>query len=58
MIPINITEDGVCTSRDGLSNRRKPVLRDPPRLSTIGTPTENIKVALDLLTTFRTPSYF
>ena len=32
MIPINITEDGVCTSRDGLSNRRKPVLRDPPRI--------------------------
>ena len=58
MIAINVTEDGVCTSRDGLSNRRKPVLWDPPRIYDIGTPTENIKVALDLLTTFRTPSYF
>ena len=32
MIPINITEDGVCTYRDGLYNRRKPLLRDPSRL--------------------------
>ena len=32
MIPINITEDGVCTSEDGLPNRRKLVLRDTPRL--------------------------
>ena len=32
MIPINITEDGVYPSRDGLPNRRKPVLWDPPRI--------------------------
>ena len=32
MIPINIREDGICTSRDGLYNSRKPVLWDPPRI--------------------------
>ena len=32
MIPINIPGDGVCTSGDGLPNRRKLVLRDTPRL--------------------------
>ena len=57
MILIDITEDGVCTSRDGLPNRRKPVLRDPRKGFNIGTPIENINVALDLLIPFRIPSY-
>ena len=42
MIPINITEDGVCTSEDGLPNRRKPDLRDPWGF-TIETPIEMLK---------------
>ena len=58
MIPINIPGDGVCTSRDGLPNQEETCTPGAPEaLITIGTPTENIKVALDLLTTFRTPSY-
>ena len=46
-IPINL-------AGDGLPNTTKPVLRDPLKALT---PIENIKVALDLLITFRTPSY-
>ena len=44
MIPINITEDGVCTSEDGLPNRRKPDLRDPWGFITIETPIEMLKL--------------
>ena len=43
MIPINITEDGVCTSGDGLPNRRKPDLWDLWGFTT-GTPIEMLKL--------------
>ena len=42
MIPIKIPGDGLCPSRDGLPNRRKPDLRDPWGF-TIETPIEMLK---------------
>ena len=56
MIPIKITEDGVCTS-GMVCLTGGNLFSGTHRGYTIGTPIANIKVALDLLITFRTPSY-
>ena len=43
MIPIIIPGDGVCTSGDGLPDRKNPDLRDPWGFTT-GTPIEMLKL--------------